>query len=103
MGMAFLQAFREVRGAQALRNVYTIVNARKFMPLLRPDAMFGVVPGVKLSMRGLPLPQKKSTRGFWTCTQAIKGDLTRQVDVSRYFTVSHIPCDGAYFFSKIEI
>jgi hypothetical protein len=81
MSVAFLQAFREVRGTQALRNLYTMVNARKFMPLLRPDAMFGVAPGVKLSMKGLPLPQEMSTTGFWSCAQAIKADLTRQVDV----------------------
>jgi hypothetical protein len=81
MSVAFLQAFREMRGAQALRNVYTMVNARRFMPLLRPDAMFGMAPGVKLSMKGLPPPQEMSARGFWTCAQAIKAELTRQVDV----------------------
>jgi hypothetical protein len=81
MSVAFLQAFREVRGTLAVRNVYTMVNARRFMPLLRPDAMFGMAPGVKLSMKGLPPPREMSATGFWTCAQAIKADLTRQVDV----------------------
>jgi Condensation domain len=81
MSVAFLQAFRKVRGTQALRNFYTMVNARRFMPLLRPDAMFGMAPGVKLSMKGLPPPQEMSAGDFWTCAQAIKSDLTRQVDV----------------------
>jgi Condensation domain len=81
MTVAFLQAFREVRGTQALRNVYTMVNARRFMPLLRPDALFGMAPGVKLSMKGVPPPQEMSASSFWTCAQAIKSDLTRQVDV----------------------
>jgi len=81
MSVAFLQAFREVRGTQALRKVYTMVNARRFMPLLRPDAMFGMAPGVELSMKGLPPSQEMSARGFWTCAQAIKADLTRRVDV----------------------
>jgi hypothetical protein len=81
MSVAFLQAFREVRGTQALRNIYTMVNARRFMPLLRPDAMFGMAPGVKLSMKGVPPPQEMSASSFWTCAQAIKSDLTRQVDV----------------------
>jgi hypothetical protein len=81
MSVAFLQAFREVRGTQALRRFYTMINARRFMPLLRPDAMFGMAPGVKLSMKGLPPPQEMSARSFWTCAQAIKADLTRQVDV----------------------
>ncbi len=81
MSVAFLQAFRDVRGTQALRRVYTMINARRFMPLLRPDAMFGMAPGVKLSMKGLPPPQEMSARGFWICAHAIKADLTRQVDV----------------------
>ena len=81
MSVAFLQAFREVRGTQALRKAYTMVNARRFMPLLRPDAMFGMAPGVELSMKGLPPPQEMSGSGFWFSAQAIKADLTRQVDV----------------------
>jgi hypothetical protein len=81
MSVAFLQAFREVLGIQALRKAYTMVNARRFMPLLRPDAMFGMAPGVELSMKGLSPPQRMSATGFWTCAQAIKADLTRRVDV----------------------
>jgi hypothetical protein len=81
MSVAFLQAFREVRGTEALRRAYTMVNARRFMPLLRPDAMFGIAPGVKLNMKALPPPQKMSASGFWTCAQAIKANLTRRVDV----------------------
>jgi hypothetical protein len=81
MSVAFLQAFREVRGTQALRKAYTMVNARRFMPLLRPDAMFGMAPGVELSLKGLPPPQEMSASGFWTCAQAVKADLTRRVDV----------------------
>ena len=81
MSVAFLQAFRDVRGTKALRKAYTMVNARRFMPLLRPDAMFGMAPGVELRVKGLPLPQKMSASDFWTCAQAIKADLTRRVDV----------------------
>src|SRR5260370_12276243 len=80
MSVAFLQAFREVRGTQALRKVYTMVNARRFMPLLRPDAMFGMAPGVKLSMKRLPPPQEMSASCFWICSHAIKADLTLQGD-----------------------
>src|ERR1700733_14550195 len=81
MSVAFLQAFREVRGTQALRRFYTMINARRFMPLLRPDAMFGIAPGVKLNMKALPPPQKMSASGFWTYAQAIKSDLTRRVNL----------------------
>jgi hypothetical protein len=79
MSVAFLQAFRDVRGTKALRKAYTMVNARRFMPLLRPDAMFGMAPGVELSIKGLP-PQQMSASAFWTCARAIKADLTRRVD-----------------------
>jgi hypothetical protein len=81
MSVAFLQAFREVRGTQALRKVYTMVNARRFMPLLRPDAMFGMAPGVELSLKELPPQRQMSASGFWTCARAVKADLTRRVDV----------------------
>jgi Condensation domain len=82
MSVAFIQAFRDVCGAWALRKAYTMVNARRFLPLLHPDAMFGMVPGVELSMKGLPPPhQTMSAESFWVCAQAIKADLTRRVDV----------------------
>jgi hypothetical protein len=81
MSVAFLQAFRDVLGIQALRKAYTMVNARRFLPRLRPDAMFGMAPGVHLSMKALPPPQEMSASGFWTCAQAIKADLTRRVNV----------------------
>jgi Condensation domain len=80
MSVAFLQAFRHVRGTQGLCKAYTMVDARRFLPLLRPDAMFGMAPGVELSMKGLPPLQEMSARSFWTSAQAIKADLTRRVD-----------------------
>jgi hypothetical protein len=81
MSVAFLQAFRDVRGRQALRKAYTMVNARRFLPLLRPDALFGMAPGVQLSMKRLPPPQEMSASSFWICAQTIKADLTRRVNV----------------------
>ena len=80
MSVAFLQAFREVRGIQALRKAYTMVNARRLMPQLRPDAMFGMAPGVELSMKRLPPPPEMSASSFWFSAQAIKADLTHRVD-----------------------
>ena len=80
MSVAFLQAFRDVRGPHELRKAYTMVNARRFLPRLEPDAMFGMAPGVQLSMKGLPPPQEMSASGFWTCAQAIKADLTRRIN-----------------------
>lgn len=75
---AFMRAFRDVRGEQALQKSYTMVSARRFMPKLREDAMFGLVPGVELPMKGLP--QEISTDSFWVHARAIKTDMTRRID-----------------------
>jgi hypothetical protein len=80
VSVAFLQAFRDVRGARGLAKACTMVNARRFLPELRADAMFGLAPGVALRTKGLPPPRDMSTGGFWSRARAIKADLTRRVD-----------------------
>jgi hypothetical protein len=80
VSLAFMQAFGDVRGAQALTKTYTMVNARRFMPQLRADAMFGLAPGVPLRMKDLPPPQDMSADSFWARARAIKADLTRRID-----------------------
>lgn len=80
VSVAFMQAFRIVRGTQALRKTYTMVSARRFLPQLRADAMFGLAPGVALRMKELPEPQKMSVGDFWARTRAIKADMTRRID-----------------------
>lgn len=58
VSIAVLQAFRDVCGKGALTKAYAMVNARRFMPRLRPDAMFGIAPGVALRLKGLlPRPE----------------------------------------------
>ncbi|MCU1261293.1 MAG: condensation domain protein [Bryobacterales bacterium] len=80
VSVAFLQAFRDVRGARGLAKACTMVNARRFLPELRADAMFGLAPGVALRTKGLPLPRDMSIGGFWSRARAIKADLTRRID-----------------------
>jgi condensation domain-containing protein len=80
VSIAFMQAFHDVRGVQALRKTFTMVNARRFLPKLRLDAMFGVVPGVQLLMKDLPSPQDISAGNFWGRARAIKADMTRRID-----------------------
>jgi len=80
VSLAFMQAFRDVRGARALKKTYAMVNARKFLPNLRADAMFGLAPGVPLRMKGLPSPQDISAEGFWKRTRALKADMKRRID-----------------------
>jgi hypothetical protein len=57
-----------------------MVNARRFLPALRADGMFGLAPGVALRTNGLPPPQKMCTDGFWERARVIKADLTRRIE-----------------------
>ena len=77
--LAFLQAFRDIRGLSALRKAYTMVNVRRFLPQLMPDALFGIAPGVALNLKRVS-PEKITEAGFWECARAIKADMTRRID-----------------------
>jgi hypothetical protein len=80
VSVAFMQAFRDVRGAKGLSKTCTMVNARRFLPEMRADAMFGLAPGVALRTKGLPPPRDMSAGSFWLRAKAIKADLTRRID-----------------------
>jgi hypothetical protein len=80
VSVAFMQAFRDVRGARGLSETCTMVSARRFLPEMRADALFGFAPGVALSTKGLPPPEDMSASGFWVRARAIKADLTRRID-----------------------
>jgi hypothetical protein len=77
--MAFLQAFRDIRGISALRKAYAMVNVRRFLPQLKPDALFGIAPGIELDRKKMR-PEKLTESGFWDCARAIKADMTRRID-----------------------
>ena len=77
--VAFLQAFREVRGVAELRKAYTMVNVRRFLPQLKPHDLFGIAPGVELSLNKIP-PGEITEDGLWECARAIKADMTRRID-----------------------
>jgi hypothetical protein len=77
--VSFLQAFREIRGKGALRKAYTMVNARRFLSQLTPDALFGIAPGVELCLKELPTGEITKT-GFWKGARAIKIGVTRRID-----------------------
>jgi hypothetical protein len=80
MSVAFMQAFRDVRGTRGLSKACTMVNARRFLPEMREDAMFGLAPGIALRTKGLPPPRDMSTASFWARARTIKADLTRRID-----------------------
>jgi hypothetical protein len=80
VSLAFMQAFRDVRGARGLDKVNTMVNARRFLPNMNPDALFGLAPGVALRTKGLPPPQDMSINDFWARAQELKADLSRRIE-----------------------
>lgn len=71
VSVAFLQAFREIRGA--LGKSSAMVNARRFLPRMRADAMFGLVPAVALRTARLPAD-------FWSQARVMGTDLARRID-----------------------
>lgn len=80
VSVAFMQAFRDVRGTQGLAKTRAMVNARRFLPNLRPDAMFGLAPSVALRTKGLPSPRDMDAGSFWAQARAIKADMTRRIE-----------------------
>jgi Condensation domain len=80
VSVAFMQAFRDVRGARGLSKTCTMVNTRRFLPQMRADAMFGLAPGVALRTKGLPPPRDMSACSFWVRAREVKADLSRRID-----------------------
>jgi Condensation domain len=80
VSVAFMQAFRDVRGARGLGRTSAMVNARRFLPDLREDAMFGLAPGIALRAKDLPRQQDLSASSFWDRARAVKAALTRRMD-----------------------
>jgi hypothetical protein len=78
--VAFLQAFREVRGANSLRHAYTMVNARRFLPRLHKEALFGIAPGVEFRIPALLSPGGTSEPAFWESARTIRKDLAKRID-----------------------
>jgi hypothetical protein len=78
--LCFMQAFRDVRGTGGLNKVNAMVDARKFLPQMESDALFGLAPGVALLTKNLPRPADMSIDSFWVRARAIKADLMRRID-----------------------
>jgi hypothetical protein len=80
VAVACMQAFRDVRGTEALRKTYTMVNARHFLPRLRPNTLFGIVPGVELRMKDLPPAHQMAIGSFWLRARALRSDMTQRIE-----------------------
>lgn len=80
IALAFMQAFRDVRGADAFTKVGAMVNARRFLHRGRSDGLFGLAPGVRMRVKDLPVPSSMGMDTFWKRARAIKADLDKRVD-----------------------
>jgi NRPS condensation-like uncharacterized protein len=90
--VAFLEAFREVKGEQAKGNAVTPVDIRKFVPEIRQDMMFAMAPTVEVTL-------DQSGTDFWTKAKKLKEDLDTKIAgldgrgslmMSEYFSVEKI-------------
>jgi hypothetical protein len=78
IALAFMQAFRNVRGTKAFKKARAMVNARRFIPR-RPDGLFGLAPGVRMRSKDLPAPSDLGIKTFWKRARAIKAELDQRV------------------------
>jgi hypothetical protein len=77
--LAFMQAFRDVRGADSFKKVNAMVDARRLVHRIPTNALFGLSPGVPMRVKDLPSPSDVGLNTFWTRARAIKADLDKRV------------------------
>lgn len=91
--VAFLEAFRAVKGERAKGNTVTPVDIRRFVPEIREDMMFAMAPTVEVSL------DQQADTDFWTKAKKLKEDLDTKIAgldgrgslmMSEYFSVKRI-------------
>lgn len=73
VGLAFLRAFRRVKGTQAKNKLICPVDIRRYVKGIRTDTMFAFAPIVELS------PDKQKEADFPDQAKAMKEDLQKKV------------------------
>ena len=71
--VAFLEAFRLVKGDQARGVAVTPVDVRRFVPEIKEDMMFAVAPTVRVTAEAGNL-------GFWIKVKQLKNQLQTQIE-----------------------
>jgi hypothetical protein len=75
MCVAFMQAFREVKGVKDFKNkLMCPVNIRKYVPSIAPDMMFNYAPTVMISL------SKDGTTDFWELARKFKQSMQEEVE-----------------------
>jgi NRPS condensation-like uncharacterized protein len=73
LSVAFLEAFRLVKGESAKGNAVTPVDIRRFVPEIKEDMMFAMAPTVEVSV------DREEGSDFWTKVKKLKEELTTKI------------------------
>jgi NRPS condensation-like uncharacterized protein len=74
MSVAFLEAFRQVRGEKARNKLICPVDIRRFVPEIAPDELFAFAPIVEMQA------DTSALNDFWTKTRTFKQSLMEKID-----------------------
>lgn len=80
MSVAFSLAFRTVKGAAANGKIFSPVDVRKFLELIRPDQLFAASPGAIVALDTDLPPERVDDAGFWEQARVFKARLNRKVE-----------------------
>lgn len=91
--IAFLQAWKEVRGKKARNKAICPVDIRRFVPEIKPDHMFAFAPIVDLTA------DEKAMGGFWSRAQLLKKQLADKVE---QLNMSQLLMMSEYFHGAVK-
>lgn len=91
--VAFLEAFRAIRGRQAHGKTICPVDIRRYIPAIREDNLFAFAPTANLTLR------KGGKVDLWTKSRKLKEELNRKIDK---MNVQELLMLGEYFHSSVK-
>ena len=91
ISVAFLEAFKSIRGDKAHGKQICPVDIRRFLPEIKPYEMFAFAPIVELTV------EKSALTDFWTKTRKFRNDLTAKIDV---INIHEMMLMGEYFHAS---
>ncbi|MBN7135711.1 hypothetical protein A7A76_13340 [Lysobacter enzymogenes] len=80
MSVAFSLAFRTVKGAAATGKIFSPVDIRKFLTLIRPDQLFAAAPGTIVQLDTELAPDNVDDAAFWEQARVFKSRLNQKVE-----------------------
>ncbi|RBQ07976.1 hypothetical protein [Pedobacter miscanthi] len=90
--VAFMEAFKQVRGEKAHGKVICPVDIRRFVEAIKQDTMFAFAPIAELKL-------DESKNSFWTKARALKSDLDAKVSEMKVYDLLGM---SEYFHSSVN-